>query len=102
MRSRGLGLFLVLLLGACGGTAGNDDAGASPVDGGVDAALASDAGAAPDAGAPDSGDVDAGGDSDGGALADPIGSIAGECGVLDDELTSPEPSYVADVVTYPH
>lgn len=96
-------LFVVLFFGACGGSP-DPDAGALRADAAVDASAMEDAGPADagrDAGSGDAGEPSDGGPPDAGSSPDPIGSITGMCGVLDDELTSATPHYVDQVATYP-
>lgn len=101
MRFIGMALVAVLALGGCDGGGGVDagpgaaidaglDGGAGSRDAAADAMVLEDAGAEPDAAA-----------SDAGPAPDPIGSITGMCGVLDDELTSATPHHVDQVATYP-
>lgn len=106
-------LLAVALAAGCG-----DDNAPSTVDGGrdagetpVDAATPIDSGLFPDAGGDDAGELpidggtpDAGSFEDAGSDAgiDPLGTIAGSCGVLDDlELLGAEPFYFENRFDFP-
>lgn len=109
-------LAISLVLAACGGddNANNGAPGdTGRADAAVDAALDAGADVAVDVGsdAPDAPDafgdveVDAGADADSDATAsgvplDGFGAITGTCGILDDELTSPDPSYAVNHIDF--
>lgn len=96
MRRALVPLLFLALLGGCDGDADPDaggaiDAGPAPSDAGG----GMDAGAATDAGPP----MDAGGFSEAGV--DHLGILSGQCGELDDELTSSTPHYFASAIDFP-
>ena len=89
-------------LAGCDQVVATDAGTSSPIDAAIVDASTSDGptadGGAADGGATDGGATD-GGPMDGGAL-ESVGTIAGSCGLLDDELVSAEPYYVENEVTF--
>src|SRR5688500_306654 len=72
--------------------AGREDGGRDEIDAGTDAGIDAGSDAGMDGGR-DSG-ADAGSDAGMDAGVTPAGVISGTCGVLDDEITTPEPYYI--------